>query len=424
MSSHTYKIKYGSSAVSFSLERDSVLWEIHPSDRKAVENLELAISKSITNPVGSRSLEEIIRSHGKKTLIIVDDNTRQTPQKIILPILIKELNKCGVSDKDITILIALGTHRQMSEDECIERFGKEVMSRITVVNLSQNEDDFLLIEKTQTGIPVSVAKIYLESEVSIAVGNIIPHMYAGWAGGAKMIQPGIANKLTTGYTHLMAGENVYEILGDAENPVRKEMEEIAVKTGLKFIINVVLNGDNEVVEVVSGDVVKAHRKGVEIAKEIYQCQVPGKADIVIASSHPADRDLWQGFKPLNNCGILVKDGGTLILVIPAPEGIAPDHQELIELGTRNTSQVKEMLSSNKIKDIVAAATFIAFDQTRKRINIILVSDGISSEEARKIGCKATVDVNGAIEMARKNIQGKPGFGIVYHGADVLPKIGA
>jgi lactate racemase len=423
MSYRSYKMKYGLSDISFTLKQDSVLWEVHPTTVKPVENLESAISQSIRNPIGSKSIKEIIRAHGKKTLIIVDDNTRQTPQKIILPILIKELNKYGVSDEDITILIALGTHRRMSEAECIERFGNEVMSRIKVVNLSQNEDDFLLVEKTQTGIPVSVAKIYLESEVSIAVGNIIPHMYAGWAGGAKMIQPGITNKITTGYTHLMAGENVYDILGNAENPVRKEMEEIAIKTGLKFIVNVVLNGNNEVVEVVSGDVVKAHRKGVDVAKEIYQCRVPDKAEIVIASSHPADRDLWQGFKPLNNCGMMVKDGGTLILVIPAPEGIAPDHHELIDLGTRTSSQVREMLSSKKIKDIVAAATFMAFDQTRKRINIILVSHGILSEEAQKIGCKATVDIDAAIEMARMNSGGEPVYGIVYHGADVLPKFG-
>ena len=89
---------------------------------------------------------------------------------------------------------------------------------------------------TPLGIPIQVSRRYLESDIRIAVGNIIPHMYAGWAGGAKMVQPGVTSAVTTGRTHLIAGPLVYETLGEVDNPVRKEMEEIAVRSGLKFIL--------------------------------------------------------------------------------------------------------------------------------------------------------------------------------------------
>jgi nickel-dependent lactate racemase len=139
----------------------------------------------------------LVVKHGKKTLILVDDGTRSTPQALILPILLDELNAAGVADGDISIMVALGTHRRMNRDELM-----------AVGNLSQRPEDFVDLGVTPLGIPIHVSRQYLESEVSIAVGNIIPHMYAGWAGGAKMVQPGVTSAVTTGRTHLIAGPRV------------------------------------------------------------------------------------------------------------------------------------------------------------------------------------------------------------------------
>src|SRR5208283_5337046 len=134
---------------------------------------------------------------------------------------------------------------------------------------------------------------------------------------------------------------------------------------------------------------QAHRAGVELARPIYTLHLPEVPDIVIASSHPADRDLWQGFKPVNNCGMLVKDGGTLILLIPAPEGIAPDHMQLVDFGTTPAEEVLALVAAGKVADEVAAATYLAYDRTRRRIHVALVTDGISGEEAAQIGATAT-----------------------------------
>ena len=130
---------------------------------------------------------------------------------------------------------------------------------------------------------------------------------------------------------------------------------------------------------------KAHRAGIEIARPIYTIEVAERPDIVVASSHPADRDLWQGFKAVNNCGMMARDGGTLILLIPAPEGIAPDHTQLVDFGTTPGDKVLDLVTAGEVHDEVAAATYLAFDQTRKRLTIALVSDGIPDSEARQIG---------------------------------------
>ena len=35
------------------------------------------------------------------------------------------------------------------------------------------------------GVPVKVNRIYAEADFSIAVGNIVPHMNAGWRAGPR-----------------------------------------------------------------------------------------------------------------------------------------------------------------------------------------------------------------------------------------------
>jgi nickel-dependent lactate racemase len=319
-------------------------------------------------------------------------------------------------------MVALGTHRPMSQAELIGRLGRDVFESVQVINLPQQPGDFVDLGVTPLGIPIHVSRRYLESDISIAVGNIIPHMYAGWAGGAKMVQPGVTSAVTTGRTHVIAGPRVYETLGEVDNPVRKEMEEIALRSGLKFILNVVLNAGGEVVHVVAGDVIQAHRAGVEIARPIYTLDVKERADIVIASSHPADRDLWQGFKCVNNCGMLVKDGGTLILLIPATEGIAPDHQQLVEFGTTPGEQVLQLVKDGKVADEVAAATYVALDRTRRRVNVSLVTDGISNSEARKIGLTATRGLPDALDAALSRQGSSSRIGVVTAGADILARL--
>jgi nickel-dependent lactate racemase len=412
-------LPYGHEERTIAVPEENLAWVEGPRHAEAIPDIEAAVRSAIRNPIGSPTLAELVAKHGKQTLILVDDSTRSTPQKLILPILLDELNAAGVPDSEISGMIALGTHRWMKYEEIAHRVGEAVLNRISVTNMSHDPKDFEDLGVTPLGIPIHVNRRYLESPITIAVGNIIPHMYAGWAGGAKMVQPGVTSAITTGRTHLIAGPRVYQILGNVDNEVRKEMETIAQQSGLKFIVNVVLDAAGAVAGVVAGDVVKAHRAGVEIARPIYTLNLEEKPDIVIASSHPADRDLWQGFKPVNNCGMLVKDGGTLILLIPAPEGIAPDHTQLVDFGTTPGDQVMALVNAGKVKDEVAAATYLAFDQTRKRITVALVSDGIPDSEARKIGITSTTDFNEALAAALARHGNQARIGVITQGADIM-----
>ena len=81
--------------------------------------------------------------------------------------------------------------------------------------------------------------------------------------------------------------------------------------------------------------------------------------------------------------------------------------------------VMDLVAQGKVHDEVAAATYLAFDRTRARLNITLVSDGISDSEARKIGITATTDFNKALAaaLARHGIDAR--IGVITAGADIM-----
>ena len=416
-------LPYGDKKICIKLPEGNLSWVVTPREATCLENEEEEIRRAIQNPIGTPPLPELIKKNGKNVVLLVDDNTRSTPQKRILPILLEELNKAGVDDNHITALIALGTHRPMKEWEIRKRFGEEIVDRIRFVNHDwQNLESLVKIESSQVPYPAYINRLYYEADISIGIGSIIPHMYTGWAGGSKIVQPGVCGEETTGETHIRAGENVYNIIGNLDNIVRKQINAIARASGLTMIVNTVLNNKSEIVKVVAGDFELAHKEGVKFAERIYCFNIAEQQDIIVASSHPADRDFWQSVKALNNCGMAVKDRGTLILLCPDPEGIAPDHPDFISLGTCSPQEAKERFKEGKIKDKVALATYLAMDVTRRRINIILVSEGIDLDEASKIGLKLFDDIDNVLDIILRQKGEDAKVGVVTHGGDVMFKI--
>ena len=151
-------VPYGHKKQTLRIPADKLAWVVGPKDTPPVANLADAIRTAIRSPIGAPTLAELVKKHGTQTVILVDDSTRVTPQTEILPALLDELNTAGVLDTDITVLIALGTHRQMGETECRARFGNETMNRVRVENLSANPVDFVDLGVTPLGVPISVSR--------------------------------------------------------------------------------------------------------------------------------------------------------------------------------------------------------------------------------------------------------------------------
>jgi nickel-dependent lactate racemase len=255
--------------------------------------------------------------------IVIDDGSRPTPVDCILPAVLSELAQRGVTREQITLIPALGLHRPMSTAEVEARTG---IAGLRVENPDcddPNRMDYLGM--TSRGTPVFVNRTAARSDLIVSIGCIEPHIIASFGGGYKNLIPGVAGRSTIAHNHaLNCRPDTYNNVGQPieHNPMRLDLEEAGrMLKPQVFIVNAVLNSALEVVQIVSGHPIEAHRAGAAVSASIYGIHIPALADIVITASHPMDQDLRQGVKALANNIRALRPGGVMLTLIRAEEGV-------------------------------------------------------------------------------------------------------
>jgi nickel-dependent lactate racemase len=413
-------LPYGDQTIDLSLPGKNLLSVISPKDLRKVPEPVQELDRALREPIGAPWLSQAAQG-AQKVVLLVDDLTRTTPVQLIIPLLLDELNAAGISDDQIVVLIALGTHRPMTSEEIKTRFGETVLQRVPVLNNPwQDPGQLLDIGLTENGTAVEVSNLVLEADFLLGVGSIVPHHIIGFSGGAKIVQPGVTGAATTGETHFLSTRTRRSYLGVVENLVRAEVETIAEQVGLKAVFNVVMDKHSRLAQAFYGDSRLAHRAGVRVCEKIYGVPIPGQAEIVIASSHPCDIEFWQAHKSLYSADLAVKEGGTIIVVTPCPEGVSVTHQEMLSFTGLEADQLQNAIEKGEIRDRVSGALALAWAMIRQRAEITLVSDGISKEETRALGFTFCEDVQGALEAALRKHGPDARVNVLTHAPDTLP----
>jgi len=391
--------------------------------RPSTDPAEIA-RRSLASPVGGETIPSQVKK-GDKVLIVLDDITRETPTSHILPEILRELDTAGAREKDIEVIFALGTHRYMTPQEMALKAGQDVVERFRVTNHYWREESMLTdLGTTRLGTPITVNSRLIEADWSIGVGNIVAHRVAGYTGGGKIVQPGLSGAETTGRTHLAAGKyEGEEILGQAENPVRAEIEEISGKAGLSMITNTVLDGRGRMIGCFSGDPVQAHRKGVEASDQVYSIEMDRKVDIAVVDSHPADLDMWQAVKALEAAELAVKPGGTIVMLSPCWEGISKEHPELEEHGYLHPSEAESLMDSGKLKDLCSVAAMVHVGKILEKMRVIVYTVAISKADTERLGFEYAASPQEAVNMALKDAGRSPEVVAFKRAAEIVPRIG-
>lgn len=383
------------------------------------------LEEAFSRPIGSPSpLSEKVAGH-RSVLILVDDYTRTTPVEKIFPRLLQELAKGGIQDSAIKILIALGTHRPMNGREITAKLGPEIPKRFPVFNHAWWDLSQLVhLGETESGTPILVNRLAQEADFILGIGQIVPHRVSGFSGGGNIVQPGICGEETTGKTHWLSAQfSGGEILGKVENPVKEEIERVARKAGLQWIVNTVQDGAGRLIEIVAGDPIQAYRQGALRSQRVYRCELPREADIVIADSHPYDSDLWLAAKGMYAGELAVKQGGVVILVTPCPEGVSPSHWEVLEIGYQPFAEVEKRVREGAMKKLSVAAHLVHGGRViKEKARGILVSPGISREETEKLGFLHAREPQEALEMAFSILSRDAEVAVLQRGAEVLPTV--
>ncbi|MBI2886032.1 MAG: nickel-dependent lactate racemase [Chloroflexi bacterium] len=324
-----YTVPYSKAKITFRLLEgmDGTLVQSKYMPPLTGATLDGAIRNALEHPIASPRLRDLARPTDK-VCIAVTDITRSCPDDKLLPPLLAELERAGVPDQNITILIAVGMHRASTVEERRVMLGEAIVARYAVRDHEpQNPEMLVDLGKVAWDVPAVTNKIAYEADLLLATGIVEPHQYAGFSGGRKTVAIGVAGEATIEYTHLpWALDHPKTRLGNLEgNPFHEAVTEIAQRVGLRFIINVVVDDDGNVVAVKAGHPIEAFHALVEVAKGLYVVPIEHDFDVVVAGvGYPKDANLYQASRAASYLVFapepVVRKGGIIIIPMRCEEG--------------------------------------------------------------------------------------------------------
>jgi nickel-dependent lactate racemase len=315
-------LPYGKTDVCVRIPARNLLGIIEPAERPGAQDARTEIERALREPIGSRRLCEKAKPEDK-VAIIVDDATRKAPSEMMLLPVLAELNSAGVKDENITAIFGCGTHRAVKPEEAVELLGNEALKRVKTISHCCSSNDLVYVGTTKThGNKVLLNRAFAEADVKVLLGDVGFHYYAGYGGGRKSILPAVCGEETIKSNHAMllnANARTGNLL---DNPVHVDMTEAARLAKVDFIVNVVENKKGEIVKAFAGDLEQAFLEAMKLVDEMYRVTIDRRADVIVVSAggHPADMNLYQAYKGIDNALDAVKRGGVIILVAECPEG--------------------------------------------------------------------------------------------------------
>jgi nickel-dependent lactate racemase len=412
---------FGGQTIGVTIPDGNLAEVLTPKATETLPDLDAAIERALDNPINQPPLEEIVKP-SDRVVLISDDNTRLTPVHRMIPPLLSRLNRAGVPDENISCIMALGTHRYMTDEEMKARVGPSVYKKIKVFNHAwRNPDALVDMGFSSRGTPLQVNRAIVEADVVIGLGTIVPHHIPGFSGSSKIIQPGVSGAKTTAETHMLSCEcGGDSFLGIEDNPVRRDMDDMADKVGMKTIFNVVMDSTGGVAGIFYGEMRAAFREGVELARRIYGMPYHETPAVVLANAFPCEIDFWQSHKAQYPAVRMLKPGGTLIICTPAPEGISPVHKELLDFTAWPSEKIKTAYRQKEIKNGVAAALAIAWAMVREKVSVITYSPGIPAEDKKRLGHTHAPTIEWAVAEALRRQGADARMTVLTHAPEMLP----
>ncbi|HOP47929.1 MAG TPA: nickel-dependent lactate racemase, partial [Desulfobacteraceae bacterium] len=379
------------------------------NDQKAGQDVKDLARKSLNNPIQSPLIKNCL-SPSDSIAVIIEDLTRASPKRLVLEVLLKELESAHIARENIAIIIALGTHREMSSKELAATFGQKLLEQYEFINHDCHAHDLVPAGRLFTGRTVKINRRVHEAAFKIGIGSIFPHPMNGFGGGSKIIFPGVADFDSIVDHHLTFAFHEGTGLGKIEgNLFYDQVCSIAEAAGLNFIVNSVLDQKDQVFDIVSGNPVHAHIAGIEKSRKIITQRFPKKSDLTIITSFPYTEGP-QIVKPLTPASMVTKEGGCIILAADCTGGLPDAFVESFEKfhsehGNDLLGSVLEHFEQNRLIMEGGAVDFnMALGFTlaiQGRFKIILVSENIPRETGERMGFIYAGNLQEAFELSAK-----------------------
>jgi lactate racemase len=359
------------------------------------------LERQLREPIGGRPLAALAQE-AESACIVISDITRPVPNTVLLPPVLRTLEENGIRRADTTILVATGLHRPSTHDELVAMIGSVILESYRVVDHHARaiaEQHYLGVTSRNT--PVYIDREYYVSDLKITTGFIEPHLMAGFSGGRKLVAPGCAGELTIKALH---SPTFLEDPGCCEgsigeNPLHRELLEIAHKAGHDFIVNVSLDVDGAITGMFAGDPEIAHAKGIAFVRDAVKARAPQQADIVITTSagYPLDLTYYQSVKGITAALPVVRRGGTLIVAAECAEGLGSPEFTRMATAYRTVDEFVASITANPV--VIDQWQLEECAKAARQADVVLVSPNIASQFGDRLFIRTASTMDEALRDA-------------------------
>ena len=398
---------------------------LRPRFASGLTDEDAALAAAIASPIGCPGLTELAR--GKRSAAIsVCDITRPAPNKTVLPHVIRALQAGGISTSEITILIATGLHREATAEELEEIVGADILKQHPVHSHRAKEiDEQVFLGETSTGTQAFVDARFVEADLRITLGFIEPHLMAGFSGGRKLISIGLAGERTIKRLHspLYMRDPKATEGSFPDNPLHRELLEIAAMAGHHFMVDVALTDTRAIAAVFAGEPVSAHAQGVEFVRQSTLASIDQPADAVITTSggYPLDLTFYQAVKGLTAAAHIVRDGGEILLAAACNEGLGgPEFSQLVR-ESDDSSALLDALSERSVRVDQWQAEKLAMVAQRAKLSFCV--PGLSASDRSNLWGPSHTDAQAAVDGMVGRLQEGARVVVIPEGPYVFSQLG-
>lgn len=425
-----YKIPYGKGEMQVELPEKHVAQVLLPPVTAKPKTVQEAMAEALAHPIGTPPLSQLIQA-GDRVVLLVSDITRAWARfDLFLPLLVAELNRLGIPDEDISVVIATGKHRLNTAAEKKEILGKELYYRLKIYDHDPSTEACTCLGTTRRGTPAWINQRVAAADKVILTGGLSPHIYAGFGGGRKSVLPGVSGAETINHNHNLA---LTDAIGGGVNPetcimrhkgnrVSEDMCEVAAFLNPCFLVNSIMDAQGNFYKIVGGHWYEAWLAGTRDVVSLQGVKAAAKSDVVIVSGggYPRDISLYQGMKCYAPAAAALKEGGIMIAVLRCQDMTEPP----AFFDSFRYTDLTEM--EKAVRADFTVPFYVAFYMCclAKAFTIILVTEPENFPNAAKTGAIPVATLTEAWKLAEDKLakNGKQDYtiNIMPYGGDTLP----
>jgi nickel-dependent lactate racemase len=352
-------------------------------------DVKAGLERALDEPAGE-PLEAL--SRGRKTCVLVEDDTRAGPHDEMIEALCRRLPGAG----PVTFMVAAGSHDVTTPgDQQIMAAIREASSRhgVDLEGVYASDcfsDDFTSIGTTSRGTPVNVNRHALGAELYVVAADIKNHYFAGYSNPLKDFLPGICSYSTIEANHSWALDprstfGVHPLHPDPDrrdNPLADDMLEALhmILDGTPAFTLVSITTHDMLLWSAAGEIESVTRDGIGKVDELTSFKVDRVPHAIVSpGGYPQDDSLYNAQRALELTKNAMVDGAQVLLVAECENGIAPNQKATENFYDRLTKPLEEVLDSIKSRYVLYSHKAYKFAELINRLDTIHVHANLDGE---------------------------------------------